>query len=381
MAIFNNESYELGLHSKVDNQTDILTYLPGEERYYASYQYRNKYRDDWFGIGAAWRATPEVLLGLSTYGSVRTLRYEQEIDIEAIPLADTIFDGDLAIPFYSANYLQSEFVRFNDYRLLWKLGMLYTKPRFSFGITLKTPSIQVYSDGKKVSRKEKQSNIMAEGGQDFMADYVIVDAQEKKAVKTNFRDPLSIAFGIMLNNPDKSYTAFLTAEWNAWIDPYRMVSAPVNPNITTPDRFESMTNPEWLSYAHAAKPVTNVAIGYRHKIAENLLLMGGIKTNLNYRKGVDYKSFSNFNKMSSLEMNAFHLSGGLRLNIKDHELIAGLNYASGNQKGRSQIINLAEPVEYNTLEGKALQGTRQNTMQSRFHSLSLYFGANLSFIR
>ena len=109
--------------------------------------------------------------------------------------------------------------------------------------------------------------------------------------------------------------------------------------------------------------------------------MGGIKTAVNDRKGVDYKSFSNFNKMSSLELNVFHLFTGIRLHIRDHELITGLHYAFGNERGRSRIINFAAPVEYNDQEGKAMQGTRQNTMQARFHSLSLYFGASLSFNR
>jgi hypothetical protein len=381
VAIFNNASYEVTLHHSMDRQMDILPHLPGDERYHALYRFWNRYSDDWLGIGGAWRATPDILFGLSWFGIVKSLKYEHEVDIEAMPLQDTIFDGEEAIPFYSASFMTSEAVKFNDYRMLLKLGMLYTKSRLSIGLTFKTPSFRIYSDGKKVYRKEKQSNITGESRDDFREDYVILDAQQKKAVKTNFKEPFSIAAGFKLNNHDESTTGFLTLEYYAGISPYTMVSAPVNPNITTEQIFNSMGNKEWLSFAHAAKPVINIAIGYRQKIAENLLFLAGFKTDLNYRKGVDYQSFAGYNKMKALEINVFHVTGGLRLNIRGHELITGLNYGFGYEQGRTQFINLAEPVEYNPEEGKALQGTRQNNMNVIHNSISLYFGANFSFMQ
>jgi hypothetical protein len=378
LALFNNESYEVTLNNTVDENIDILQYLPGIERYYAFYHFRNKYRDDWLAVGGAWKISEELLLGLSWYGGIKTLNYEVDTDIEAIPLSDTIYIGGEAVPFYSATWQSAEFVKFNDYRMSLKLGMIYRKPRFSFGITLKTPSVRVYSDGKKVLKKEKQANIMSEGGQDFMPDHTIVDSKEKKEVTTNFKDPLSVAFGVMFNTLDEKHTGFLTTEFFGWIDPYNIVSAQVNPSIAP---FESPSNPDWLTFAHAAKPIMNLAIGYRQQIAENLLLMGGFKTDLNYRKGVDYKSYSHINKIKALELNIFHVSAGFRLNIKNHELITGLNYAFGVEHGRTQFANYADPVEYNTIEGKALQGTRQNNMRVRYNSISLYLGANLSFLR
>ena len=382
LALFNNASYEVILTNTFDENIDILQYLPGVERYYAFYHFRNKYRDDWLAVGGAWKVSENFLLGLSWYGGIKTLNYEVDTDIEAMPLSDTIYIGEEAVPFYSATWQAAEFVKFNDYRMSMKLGMIYRKPGFSIGITLKTPSIRVYSDGKKVLKKEKQANIMLEGGQDFMPNHTIVDSKEKKEVTTNFKDPLSVALGVMFNTPDEKHTGFLTTEFFGWIDPYNIVSAPVNPFIASVETFESHSNlDDWLTFAHAAKPVLNVAIGYRQMIAENLLLMGGIKTDLNYRKGVDYKSYSHINKLKAVELNIFHVSAGLRLNIKNHELITGLNYAFGVEHGRTQFANFADPVEYNTIEGKALQGTRQNNMRVRYNSISLYLGANLSFLR
>lgn len=381
VALFNNASYDLTLDNTEDRLTDILPSLPGDERYYATFRYWNKYRDDWLGIGGAWRASENILLGISWFGSIKSLKYEREIDIEAMPLQDTVMtDGD-PIPFYSANWQSSEALRFNDYRMLFKFGMLYTRSRLSIGLTLKTPSLHVYSDGKRVSRTEKQSNIKDESGEDFMRNFVVADSQEKKNISTNYKDPLSVAIGFMLNNHDESSTGFLTLEYFSSINPYEILSAPVNTNMTTVEIFEKLDNKEWLSFAHAAKPVLNLAIGYRKNIAENLVFLCGFKTDLNSRKGVDYKSYSGYNTLQALDLNVYHVSGGLRLNIRGHELVTGLNYGFGHERGRPQFINLSDPVEFNQEEGRALQGTRQNNMIVTHNSISLYFGAKLSFMK
>ena len=381
VAVFNNASYDLTMNDVVDRKMDILPNLPGEERYHALYRFSNKYRDDWLGIGGAWRIHPKLMLGLSWFGTIKSLKYEQQVDIEAMPLQDTIYDGSEAIPFYSAGYANIETVRFNDYRMLLKAGMLYSGSNLSIGMTFKTPSLRVYSDGKKVARKEKQSNIADDSGEDFRKDYIIVDAKQRKDVKTNFKEPFSIAAGFVLHNNDGSKSGFFTLEYFSRINPYTIVSAPVNPNITTEQIFNNMTNKEWLSFAHASKPVVNVAVGYRQKIADNLLLLTGFKTDLNYRKGADYQSYEDYNRMQALEINQYYVTLGLRLNIRGNELITGLNYGFGYEQGRTQLINLSDPVEFNHEEMKALQGTRLNNMNVIYNSISIYFGANLSFMQ
>jgi hypothetical protein len=377
VALFNNASYDLTLDNTEDKLIDIVSSLPGDERYYATFRYGNKYRDDWLGIGGAWRASPEILLGISWFGMIKSLKHEMDVDIEAMPLLDTVVDDGEPIPFYSASWNSAEIVKFNDYRMLFKVGMLYTGSRLNIGLTFKTPSLYVYSDGKRVSRKEKQSNIMNESGDDFMQDFIIADSQEKKTISTNCKDPFSLALGFMLNNHDESSTGFLTFEYFSKVSPYKIISVPVNPNMTTEGIFEEMENQEWLSFAHAAKPVLNIAIGYRKKIAEKLVFLSGFKTDINSRKGVDYKSYSDYHTLPALDFNVYRVSAGLRLNIRGHDLVTGLNYGFGYEKGRTQLVNLSDPVEFNSEEGKALQGTRQNNMTIMHNSISLYFGINL----
>jgi hypothetical protein len=85
--------------------------------------------------------------------------------------------------------------------------------------------------------------------------------------------------------------------------------------------------------------------------------------------------------MEALEINMYYLSTGLRLNIRGSELVTGLNYGFGYEQGRTQFINFSDPLEYNPDEQKALQGTRQQDVKVIHHSISLFFGANLSFMK
>ena len=43
------------------------------------------------------------------------------------------------------------------------------------------------------------------------------------------------------------------------------------------------------------------------------------------------------------------------------------------------LINLSDPVEYNTIENAPLQGPRNNNMDAVFNSVSIYFGASFNF--
>ncbi len=379
VAFLNNEDYRSEFAANVDRQEDVLKHLPGEERYFAFLQYRHLYRDDWVGAGGSWNLGQALYLGASMFVSVRSLDYHFSTDIDAFPVQDSIQTGQGYAPFYSATYQIEEYLKFNDYRLLWKFGMMYRKERWSIGFSMTTPSVGVYSDGKRVSRKLKEDNIRDPETGVPLPGFVIVDYKEKKDVQVDMKSPFSIAAGATYDFSKGDQTLYLTAEIFAGMDEYAMTQAEVNPLVGAGTFLEGKDYNKWLTFLSGARPVLNAAVGYRSQLRENLMLMTGFRTDFNYRlnkeKGLANQSFQTL----SLNLDVYHFTGGLALRVLGQDLIAGLQYSFGYQKNMTQLINLTDPVEYNYDEQAALQGSRQDIMRGMVNTLSFYFGATFNF--
>jgi hypothetical protein len=376
IAGLNNEDVRSELIKSVDKQIDILTSIPGDEKYHAIYHYANHFRDDWIGLGGSLKLNDKLFVGAAMFVTIKSLDYTNSLDIEAYSLNDSIFINDVYRPFYSASYQTYQYLRFNDYRLLWNIGFLYYAKSISFGLNITTPSIHVYSDGKRNHRKEKQSNITMPGTGEPVPDYVTVDYKEKKDMKVSYKTPLSISAGCTYKLPGEKRTLYCSMEFCSQIGAYRMVEAEESTISAGSDRA---IPPDWLTYSSGAKPIYNVAVGYSTKLVKDLFLMAGLRTDFNYAKNADLGAFSNYKTIQSYNLDLYHLSCGLSWNILGQDIITGLQYTYGSSKNQRQIANLSDPVEYNTVENLPLQGTRNNSMNSLYNSISVYLGASINF--
>jgi len=378
IAILNNKNITTQNTVAVDQQINILTGIPGDERYFAFYEYSYHFRDDWIGAGGSVRLSDKLFLGVSMFVTIKTLKYSNILSMEAYSLNDTIFNDDF--PFYSASSMQSEFLTFNDYRLIWKVGLLYHAESFSIGLNVTTPSLGgIYSDGKRVMRKAKQENITNPESGEPVSDYVVVDYKEKKDVQVSYRTPLSIAAGFTYYSPGRKRTFYSSIEFFSGINPYRIVEANESQDIGIgPVTYEAFFS-DWLSFVSGARPVLNIAQGYSVMLNKSLQLMGGFRTDFNYIKNFDFGELTDLNKMYSVDVNLYHISCGLSWKFLGQDLITGISYTLGRNKNQQQIANLSDPVEYNPVDNTALQGTRTNDMTSLINSISIYFGASFNF--
>jgi hypothetical protein len=378
-ATLNYENYLLDITGSVDTETDILTYLPGEERYFATYQYYNKYRDNWYGFGSSWKISPVLSLGFSMFVTVKSLEYRNEQDIVAYPI-DSVFIDGIYKPFYAASYQSSDYLKYNDYRLVWKLGLLYKKERYSLGLTITTPSLGgMYSDGKRVTNVQSQSNITDPETGLPLPDYYVGDYQDKENVHVNNKTAFAVAAGFTLHSRNKTKVLYTTVEYFGGISPYKLVTADQSPYISEGIATGNLPLNDWLTYVGGAKPVFNAAIGYSWKIRKDLLMLAGFRTDFNYRKGFDYAPYLDNATVKGLELDYYHITGGLSFSIFGQNIIAGVQYSIGAQRNLEQFANLSDPIEYDNVDNVPLQGVRQNTMNAKVNSIILYFGATFNF--
>jgi len=376
-AFLNNENYQSEDINSIDEFIDILKYMPGKERYNASYRYNNRYRDDWMGAGGSYKLNSNLFIGTSMFVSIRSLNYVYMVDIEAGPWRNN--NEYNSTPFFSAKFKDQEYLKFNNYRLLWKFGLLYKKENLSFGLNITTPSLNVYSDGKNVMRKKSQSNITHPDTGEPVPNYLVSDFAEKKDVTVNYKNPLSIALGATWYNQNKTKALYTTVEYFAGLDSYRMVEAEENYEMISGSPIEELFYDDWLTYAWGANPVLNAAVGYRWIVKENMMILAGFRTDFNYRKGFDYSPLLERRTIKGFHINRYHLTGGLTANVLGQDLMAGLQYSFGSEKNQKQFINLSDPVEYIPENFTALQGIRKNIMKTSLHTISLYFGATFNF--
>jgi hypothetical protein len=376
IAFLNNGNVFVDNVNYVDENINILTNTPGVERYNAYSQYVNKLRDDWFGIGGSYKLNDRFSIGGSVFVSILSQYYYYLLDIDAGP--NNEYDDE--IPYFTAKYFEQDVIKYNDYRLLGKLGFLYKSEKFSVGLNLTSPSLSgLYSDGKRLMRKRSQSNITnAETGEPI-PNYLVTDFKEKKEVTVNSKSPFSIAAGLTYYKPDKTKVLYLTAEYFVGIDAYKTIQANESPDLAAGTIFEDLNNSDWLTYIDGAKPILNAAIGYRWIIREDLMFLTGFRTDFNYKKNFDNYPIVSGKTIKNFNINRYHFTNGLSLRVLGQDLIAGFQYTLGRESGQKQFVNLADPVEFNYEEKKALQGTRNNSVNVILNSVSIYFGATFNF--
>ena len=378
-AGFSKVESKVDFSEAVNFKKDIILSLPGEERYFANFKYNNHYSEIWIGMGASYSISEQFSIGLSMFGTIKTLKYHFLADIYAGPQEDTISTGSGEIPYYSAATTKYEYTTYNNYRLIWKIGAAYKIAKFSLGLNITTPSINIYSDNKSVSGSSNQSNISNPDGTGMLPNYDIADEQIKKEIEVNSKDPFSIALGIKYEDEEKMNVYYSTVEFFTGIDPYKIITAEVNTDITTGNIFDMIPNKDWLSYASGANGVINIAIAYKRKLNENFLLLGGIKTDFDNKMDMDYKNLRDYKTIYAVKYNLYHLTGGVLGTYRGNRFFAGLQYSLGVNQNSTQIVNFSDPVEYNSEENMALVGTRQKNMDIIYNGISLFFGATFSF--
>jgi hypothetical protein len=359
---------------------DILTYLPGTEKYVAFTELKTYIRNDYFGAGGSYKVGNNFYFGTSLFVSSVSKNSLYNLDINANPTEFSVGTSEKEIPYYNASHVTNELVKFNDYRLLWKFGLLYKQPRFSIGLNITTPSIGgIYSDGKRVMRKQSQDNITNPKTGEPMQNFLIMDYAEKKEVSVSAKSPLSIAAGCTFYSADQKKVFYTTVEYFAGIEAYNMVEANEVPGLGEGTILENQNFSDWLTFVDGANPVFNAAIGNRWYLKNNLMLLLGLKTDFNYKKKKETSPYYPDKSIKSVDVDYYHVSSGLTLRIKGQDITAGLQYSFGISNNTKQVVNLSDPIEFNFEEMKALQGTRTNTVKSVYNSFTLLLAASFNF--
>ncbi len=348
----------------LQKEIDILKSHPGDEQYNAYYDYRNRFDDTWVGIAGSYEISRNFHVGISTFVSSVTTQYLETIENSAISKVGTSI--------FSANYNSRVLNNYNDFRVIFKIGMTYRIKQWRIGINITTPSFTVLSMSKKLLRTKSQTNITYEGRP--LPDYVIFLAKEGKDVLSRSRLPLSVAVGFVYDIPHSDSHIYFSMEHFFRLKPYLLLEAYSNPK-TSIEEFDH----RWLSVASGSKELINIAVGFSWKPAKKIGFMMGFRTDFNYLKDYNLGAYSSYNTLPNSNSDNYHITGGTEITILRQKIISGIEFSFSRSRNLKQTANFSDPVEYNPVDRIPLQGPLQNTVSFHYLSFSLYLSAVLNF--
>jgi len=357
---------------------DVLPNLPGNEIYNTAFKLRNKYVDTWVGFGFGQQLNHGFSYGVTLFVSAGTLIYHWGYDATVYKFSDNV-DTIGVTPDIISQSSYYESIKFYQYRLISKLGLAYKINNWRFGLVVTLPSLNVFTSGRSASRSQLQINIQDSTGR-HIPDFQIFSAQQKSQLKSNFKYPFAVSFGFIGTFKQGDQKLYFTMEYFDGIKPYSMVTAEINPDITSPSVYEGLPNKDYLSYYYKADAVFNVAIGYSWKLKKNLKFVNAFRTDFTYIDQLDSEDLDGYNYMKTTNFNIYHYSAGLNFNFKNNNVIAGGQFSYGKKNNIPQIANFSDPIEYAPDSGPALQGPLQNDAYVIYYGVSVYISATLNFI-
>lgn len=288
------------------------------------FQLHEDLSEPWYGISWSYKLRKTVGIGVSMYATFRG--HESSLGNITEFLTE---DKKLFLAINTRHY------KYNNYRLLWKLGATFNVIGLTFGITATTPSIGIYGDGYA------GMNVTFIGGdlnQDGKQDTVIA-ATFQDNLKSNHPTPLSVAIGTTYNI--KSTLFYLSAEWFSSVKEFDV--------LNTQD-FYSQTGGRLIPFkiTQKLKPVLNYGIGIEHYFGKNFSYYGSFTTDFSARD-------PEAGNLSVTSWNIYHLMTGANLRIKRIQFTLGVGYSFGSEKfQRSSVLDdqveeiLPPPVFENT---------------------------------
>ena len=361
-------------------EIDVIKSRPGLEAYHVKYKYFLDYSDNWFGIASSYDISSRFKIGISIFLSATYISYQLTNNTAAFSITDTLWVDGVPNPSLVTEGQYTESLKFTNYRFIAKLGLSYVIEKWRFGLNLTSPSLSVYSSGKKAYRRQSMSNVTNPDNGEFMPGYIIINGQSGKNIKTTAKFPFSASFGFIYEVDGAENRLYFTMEYFSGIKPYKVIDAPIEDDITSNMIYNELDNKDWLSYVDVARPVLNIAVGYRWKLSEKLMFLSGIRTDFNNIDHANYEEYSDYNIINSTDFNIYHYNGGVQFYfLKKYLLVAGGELSFGYDNNKKQMANYSNPIEYNPSNNRVLEGPLENKMDTYYFGFNVYLSATFKF--
>ncbi|MHA2099119.1 MAG: hypothetical protein ACW99A_10555 [Candidatus Kariarchaeaceae archaeon] len=293
--------------------------------------------DLWVGITWSYPFKKKFGIGITQYICSRSFNSRHETNIKTSDSLDRV----------SAVSAITEYEYLN-FRILWKAGIGFTFEQIRFGLTVTTPSINLFGSGSTdINLSSAGLDYDSTNNQD---DFLISNFQEE--LSSTYNSPFSIGLGAYYKFG--RFQIHVATEYYTSINKY---------NILTAVPFESQTGNITVTnnLASAADAVLNYGLGLEYFINPKFTLYGAFNT--------DFSAFAKEEETNSTlsRWDIYHITAGAAFTINDIEITSGITTSFANDNldfpiikpttsDDSEIVFPKQPAEISSFRIKLILG-------------------------
>ena len=362
-AILSPDSQEIEYTIQHFDELDIIKRTQGMETYSGYINYSRRYDDTWVGFGASYKLSDKFYVGVSSFLSIKVLKYQYERSAQAYQLGDSVVVGQNSEAKYIAESSYKEEMKYWDLSFVFKGGAQYKSEneQLRIGANITFPNIRFIGQAD-VRKNRSRSNVYDDSENSFTSNENLIEFEEDG--RTKVKTPFSTALGIQYFTKSRKNSISFTIEYFHDIDPYSIIDLP-------PEK-------DFLSYSHSANSVTNAGFGFKQYISPSFIMMGGFRTDFTSGRKDDIRFINDSFKINQIHMDKYHITVGPVLKIKRFDVITGIQYTFGRNSDLDPLVNYADPVEYIPQTRQSLEGIRQNEASASLNEISLFLGLTVN---
>jgi hypothetical protein len=285
----------------------------------------------WGGFTWARSVSRSVGIGVTTYFALRT--QEKGMDLSAYALTDSSGVAGLK---YEANY------DYYNVRVLWKAGLAIDLSPLSLGLTITTPSLNLFGSGSAYANMQS-SGVDANG--DGVPDPLFV-ADYQEDLSSVYGTPWALGMGVSYQLGQFRFD--VSAEWYAAVSRFNVLEPGTFAGQSTGVQYQN-------NFSAALNPVLNFGAGIEWDANEHTSWYASVITD---NSGLAVGSGTNF-AVSSLDY--INVTGGGIFSIGRAKTTLGLGYAFGSSLvslSDNPILNAAVGGSYSVATDTKLTSTR-----------------------
>jgi len=295
---------------RVVDEGDFIESMPGDEIFNGKLQYRTKFTEEWLGLTWSYPLNEKVSIGLSNFISVVNKSNGLYLNMNTLGEENNV-----------ATLIMNREYNYNNYGMIWKLGVAYTISPVNIGVTITTPRANIYGKGSTLLENYLTGVDTTGNGQND--DVFIYDLQNELDVK--YRHPWTVGLGISVHF--KKAVLHISAEWFDKVPRYTIIETQPFVGQSTGDTLQ-------FTLVDELDPVLNFGFGLEYYLSEKLSLFASMATDFSpvISNSGRFAEFENEVSNSVIQADFLKFGGGISIETRIVDLTFGITRSGANDQ-------------------------------------------------